>query len=189
METTMRRRDWLKSIVALAVVPLIGVRKAVAATETATEALPAVAPTPPAAETVAEPVRRQNWSRESIWINDDPSDGAMAFGGPKDGEVLPGTVARCRCYPYVRCDAVPNMEWHIDERLYEFHQYYRERIVLSTPNVRIFLDVWCYAGTGVTATPESKAAALKWAHENYGRLIVDSYLSADEIRAKIRSLA
>ena len=185
----MRRRDWLKSIVALAVVPLIGVRKAVAATETATEALPAVAPTPPAAETVAEPVRRQNWSRESIWINDDPSDGAMAFGGPEDGEFLAVGTTRCWTVPAVRSLAVAIGEWSADERLYESHQYYRERIVLSTPNVRIFLDVWCYAGTGVTATPESKAAALKWAHENYGRLIVDSHLSADEIRAKIRSLA
>jgi hypothetical protein len=68
------------------------------------------------------------------------------------------------------------------------HQYSRERIVLSTPNVRIFLDVWCYAGAGLTATPESKAAALKWAHKNYGHLISDSYRSAADIRRNVRGL-
>ena len=181
MGGAMRRRDWLKSIVALAVVPLIGVRKAVAATGTVTEALPAVAPPPPAAETVAEPVRRQNWSRESIWINGEPGDEVMVFGGPKDGKVL-GLPIRSRSLD------VPVRRPHGG---YEWCQYSRERVVLSTPNVRIFLDVWCYCGTGYSMrpTPESKAAALKWAHENYGRLIVDSHLSADEIRAKIRSLA
>jgi hypothetical protein len=72
----MRRRDWLKSIVALAVVPLIGIRKAVAATETVTEALPAVTPPPPAAETVTgrfAPMLGGPFHGESAWVGGPPS--------------------------------------------------------------------------------------------------------------------
>ena len=176
----MRRRDWLKSIAALAVVPLIGVRKAVAAAETVTEALPAVTPAPPASETVTEPARRQNWPPEAIWINDEPSDGVMMFGGPKDGKVLDLPIwSRNFDFPVRRPHGG-----------YDWCQYSRKQIVLSTPNVRIFLDVWCYCGTGYSMrpTPEAKAAALKWAHKKYGHLIRDPGASADEIRAKIRSL-
>lgn len=189
----MRRRDWLKSIATLAVVPLIGVRKAVAAAETVT-------PAPPTAETVTEPVLRgvspvtrpvSVWPPEAIWINGEMSDEAPAFGGPKDGEVLPGGVTKYRSYPAVRNNPVFGIEYASASAGYDIHQYSRERIVLSSPNVRMFIDVWCYAGTGwsMTATLKAKAAALKWAHKKYGHLIRYPVLSVSEIRAKIRSLA
>jgi hypothetical protein len=185
----MRRRDWLKSLAVLAVVPMIGVRKAVASAEAVPETLPGVAPAPPppAAEPVAGPSPRV-WPPEAIWINGEPSDGAMAFGGPRDGEVMTVGPTKYMTYQHLRCCSVPIRGWSVDERVYEMHQYSRERIVLSTPNVRIFLDVWCYAGAGLTATPESKAAALKWAHKNYGHLISDSYRSAADIRRNVRGL-
>ncbi len=184
----MRRRDWLKSLAVLAAVPMIGVRKAVASAEAVPETMPAVAPPPPAVEPVAEQSPRV-WPPEAIWINGEPGDGAMAFGGPKDGEVMTVGPTKYMTYQHLRCCSVPVRGWSVDDRVYEMHQYSRERIVLSTPNVRIFLDVWCYAVAGLTATPESTAAALKWAHKNYGHLIRDPDVSADEIRNNIRSIA
>jgi hypothetical protein len=228
----MRRRDWLKSLAVLAAVPMIGVRKAVASAEAVPETLPAVAPPPPAAEPVAEPSLRV-WPPEAIWINDEPSHGAMAFGGPKDGEVMPGWGTKYRCCPVARSNPVFDREYgsvsathdihqysreRIDreygsvsathdihqysrERIvreygsvsatHDIHQYSRERIVLSTPNVRIFIDVWCYCGTGYSmrATTDAKAAALKWAHRNYGHLIRDPDVSADGTSKIIGSIA
>ncbi len=185
----MRRRDWLKSLAVLAAVPMIGVRKAVASAESVPETLPAVAP-PPAAEPVAGPSPRV-WPPEAIWINDEPSHGAVAFGGPKDGEVMPGWDTKYRCYPVARSNPVFDLEYVSVSATHDIHQYSRERIVLSTPNVRIFIDVWCYCGTGYSMrpTPESKAAALKWAHKNYGHLIRDPDVSADEIRKSIGGIA
>ena len=169
----MRRRDWLKSLAVLAAVPMIGVRKAVASAEAVPETLPAVAP-PPSVEPVAEPSPRV-WPPEAIWINGEPGDEVMVFGGPKGGKVLDLPIGSRRFdFPVRRPHGG-----------YEWCQYSRERIVLSTPNVRIFLDVWCYCGTGYSLrpTPESKATALKWALKNYGHLIRDPDVSADEIRS------
>jgi hypothetical protein len=183
----MRRRDWLKSIAVLAVVPMIGVRKAVAAAETVTEALPAVTPAPPAAETVTEsPRRRQNWPPEAIWINinDEPGDGVMMLGGPKDGEVLKtSTLSKYFSFPI----RMPNGDG------FAVCEYVLMRMCMCDKrnSVRICVNVWCYTGFGYSleATPEAKAAALKWAHKKYWHLIRDPDASADEIRAKIRSIA
>jgi hypothetical protein len=76
----MRRRDWLKSLAVLAVVPMIGVRKAVASAEAVPETLPAVAPTPPAAEMATGPCRQCRFATmlggpfhgESAWVGGPP---------------------------------------------------------------------------------------------------------------------
>ena len=71
----MRRRDWLKSLAVLAVVPMIGVRKAVASTEAVPEALPAAAPPSPAAEMATGPFAPMLGGPshgESAWVGGPP---------------------------------------------------------------------------------------------------------------------